>query len=236
MGDQQGRLELEGPFIRAPVEGLSQVFRSTQKTVVREMGVISHMVEELAAVDPSKPPVSCGDGEEVDRRLEEMIERLEALKVTVQRADAKEAKFACCARERISNLAVPNEYMSDKADTTSSVTALRMWEDRRIDRWVGDFLLQRGHSAVAGAFAASQQLEGLLDSELHERIALAANALRDEGDCRPALEWCEDNAAKLRRRGSTLEFQLRKREFVDMVRKGCRNQALDYAEQYLSPW
>ena len=37
-------------------------------------------------------------------------------------------------------------------------------------------------------------------------------------DLQPALQWCEDNGSRLRKLESTLEFRVRMRDFLEMVR------------------
>lgn len=43
-------------------------------------------------------------------------------------------------------------------------------------------------------------------------------------DLGPALRWCEDNASRLRKLESTLEFRVREKDFLEMVRENKREE------------
>ena len=43
-------------------------------------------------------------------------------------------------------------------------------------------------------------------------------------DLGPALRWCEDNASRLRKLESKLEFRVRERAFLEMVRANQREE------------
>ena len=45
-------------------------------------------------------------------------------------------------------------------------------------------------------------------------------------DTGPCLAWCYENRSKLRRLKSTLEFQLRLQDFIELVRLNRRVQAI----------
>lgn len=54
--------------------------------------------------------------------------------------------------------------------------------------------------------------------------------------CAAAIAWCADNAARLSKLRSTLPFQLRRQEFVELVRAGRRAEAIAYARRHLARW
>lgn len=43
-------------------------------------------------------------------------------------------------------------------------------------------------------------------------------------DLGPALRWCEDNASRLRKLESTLEFRVREKAFLEMVRENKKEE------------
>ena len=43
-------------------------------------------------------------------------------------------------------------------------------------------------------------------------------------DLGPALRWCEDNASRLRKLESKLEFRVRERAFLEMVRENHKEE------------
>jgi len=46
--------------------------------------------------------------------------------------------------------------------------------------------------------------------------------------------WCYENKSKLRKIHSTLELEIRVQEFVELVRKGRRVDAVKHARKYLA--
>lgn len=52
----------------------------------------------------------------------------------------------------------------------------------------------------------------------HVEVAIRAK------DVGPALRWCEDNASRLRKLESKLEFRVRERAFLEMVRANNREE------------
>ena len=55
---------------------------------------------------------------------------------------------------------------------------------------------------------------------------------RDTSKC---LAWCHDNKSKLRKLKSSLEFNLRLQEFVELVKGGRKGEAVRHARKYLAP-
>lgn len=56
------------------------------------------------------------------------------------------------------------------------------------------------------------------------------------GNLEPALNWAMTQKQHLRQNGSTLELKLHQLQFMEMLKKGTRNEALVYAKKYLAPF
>ena len=68
--------------------------------------------------------------------------------------------------------------------------------------------------------------------EPRECVWQVEDALRQRS-CTECLQWCADNRAKLRKTKSTLEFQLRLQEYIELIRGGQLAQALAYTRKHL---
>uniref|UniRef100_F6HW62 Protein RMD5-like n=2 Tax=Vitis vinifera TaxID=29760 RepID=F6HW62_VITVI len=55
-------------------------------------------------------------------------------------------------------------------------------------------------------------------------------------DLEPALNWVSNNREKLKQNGSNLELKLHRLQFVEILQKGGRADALNYARTYLAPF
>jgi macrophage erythroblast attacher len=106
-----------------------------------------------------------------------------------------------------------------------------------LDVAIADHLLRSGHLAAARAVhraALDETQRSLVDMDALTAVHAAAAALRRH-DLSPALAWVHDNASRLRRVDSVLEFALRRQEFIELVRAGHRSAAMDHAGTHLAP-
>lgn len=55
------------------------------------------------------------------------------------------------------------------------------------------------------------------------------------GELEPALEWAAINREKLNQSGSNIELQLRRLQFIDILQKKGRDEALKYCRKYMTP-
>jgi hypothetical protein len=100
-----------------------------------------------------------------------------------------------------------------------------------------EFLLRHRCIDSARAVLESMGAEAaeLADFDVLLGILDVAQRLRRDRELAPAVRWAADNASRLRRIESTLEFALRKQEFVEIVRRGDVAAALEHASVYLAP-
>ncbi|KAI9220803.1 CTLH/CRA C-terminal to lish motif domain-containing protein [Blastocladiella britannica] len=66
--------------------------------------------------------------------------------------------------------------------------------------------------------------------------ALKITASLDDGRCTEALAWCAENKTALKKIKSTLEFNLRLQEYIELVVRDSVPAALAYAKEHLTPF
>lgn len=132
-----------------------------------------------------------------------------------------------CARTRVRLLhlqdlgkPMPNHYID--------------WNRGRIDRILVDYMLRRGHISAAEALESSKALTYLTDVHIFKAVSDIMLSLK-EHDCSLALRWCKQNASRLSKHRSILQFQLHVQEFVELVRQKRTMDALSYAQKNLAP-
>jgi len=54
--------------------------------------------------------------------------------------------------------------------------------------------------------------------------------------CTEALAWCSENKTALRKIKSTLEFELRLQEYIELARARKKQEAMAYSHKYLASW
>lgn len=138
------------------------------------------------------------------------------------------------------------------------------WTSLRLDRMLVDYLLRQHWPRTASLLARTHHLEKLVDTDLFKEIAAveetmvyvppskavgSSNGRLELGQddqtspsptrptCTAALAWCTENKAALKKARSTLEFELRLQEFIELVRvrsSASLKQAVQYARKHLA--
>ena len=75
----------------------------------------------------------------------------------------------------------------------------------------------------------------LVDTELIKQSMQISDAL-SKGNCQPALQWCLEHRAVLKKADNNLEFRLRQQEFVELCRREKFQEALAYAKKHFVPF
>jgi len=107
------------------------------------------------------------------------------------------------------------------------------WKKSRLDRLLVEYLLRTGCYNTATKLAASRGIEGLtnLDVFLVAREVEQSLAARDTTKC---LAWCHDNKSKLRKLNSSLEFNVRMQEFIELIKGDRRIDAIRHARKHFT--
>nr|CAD7195077.1 unnamed protein product [Timema douglasi]CAD7411704.1 unnamed protein product [Timema poppensis] len=210
---------------QVPYELLNKKFRAAQKQLDRE---VSHV--QAAALELERglhgESVKAGD---ISRLLGGMVERLQVLKRKAEESISEELEAAYVCKRRL-------EHLKEHAGTgtsESSASAVNLWRRRRLDRMLVEYFLRRGYYGAATRLAHRSDLRDLtnIDVFLVSREVERSLARRETAKC---LAWCHDNRSKLRKLKSTMEFNLRIQEFVELVRADRRMEAVRHARKYFS--
>merc|ERR1711991_619874 len=91
------------------------------------------------------------------------------------------------------------------------------WHSLQINRMIVDYMLRGGHYDVAMKLAQSENIEMLVDGNIFKYARKIFDGLKNKS-CTEALQWCKENASKLKKFESTLEFDLKIQEFIELAR------------------
>ncbi|KAF8637855.1 hypothetical protein AX17_002481 [Amanita inopinata Kibby_2008] len=221
----EGVLLLEQPFAKVPYENYRKIFRTSQKHIEREFTAVQSTSAELA-----KAAAGPMDQDEALRSIENMIGRVENLKRKL--SDLQETAgrpTQDVMRERLNHLATVENIESMNSPEFSR------WAETRLDRWLVDWSLRNGKEQTARQLAMEKDIETLVDIDLFTDIKRIEDALSHHS-CAEALAWCNENKASLRKMKSTLEFDLRLQEYIELARARKAMEAISYARKYLVPW
>jgi len=93
-----------------------------------------------------------------------------------------------------------------------------------------------GSTTPANAKTSSNEIvhfSDLVSLEVYQSEIKIIRALQKH-NCKLALKWCDENRSSLKKFGSSLEFELKLQEFIELVRKDDVLKAIEYARQNLT--
>lgn len=226
---------LEYTLVRISCEALSSHFQRVRKQVMRELGQIVTLLKKQ---------------DNPDSTTDALRVRLLHLREALVAADAQEKDLLERCQRKLQTLATAQK--DEEASPSSSIGppqypsrhGLTLRRKLQLERLVGEYLLRQGYLESLSLLekeGASTQGAGaggvgkLFDLDIFIKCRAVERQLVEKRDCMGALAWCADHASKLRRLNCPLEFQLHKQQFLELVRKGHRIQALEYASEHLDP-
>jgi len=122
-----------------------------------------------------------------------------------------------------------------KAFESGRPEEVEQWTRQRVDRILVDHLLREGYYRTAAVLAEEGKLQDYVDLDMFAATRRVEDSLKGRS-CAEALAWCSENRSKLRKLKSSLEFNLRLQEYIELVRFGKFNNAITYARKYLTMW
>lgn len=104
--------------------------------------------------------------------------------------------------------------------------------EQRIPRLIADHLLRTWSLEAAKEFIKEANLENLVDYDLYVKISPIVLDL-EKKQCQEALNWCAENKSRLSKLENDFEYQLHSQVFIELVRKGKKMEAIQYAKKNL---
>ncbi|TFK73498.1 hypothetical protein BDN72DRAFT_814449 [Pluteus cervinus] len=222
----EGILMFEQPFAKVPYENYRKAFRTSQRNIERDFTPVQNTANELLA-NAKRGSLNAQDA---ISSIEGMIGKVESLKrklSDLQETSARPTQDVI--RERLQHLS-----SMESVSSTSSPEFAR-WADTRLDRWLVDWCLRNGKENTAKKISKQKDIATLVDIDLFTDIRRIEDALLRHS-CTEALAWCTENKSALRKIKSTLEFDLRLQEYIELSRVRKAPEAIAYSRKYLLPW
>jgi len=115
------------------------------------------------------------------------------------------------------------EHLKEYA--TPQATSLNLWRRRRLDRMLVEYFLRRGYYGAALKLAGESELQELTNLEVFLVSREVEQSLAEHQTAK-CLAWCHDNKSKLRKLKSSMEFNIRIQEFVQLIKSNNRLDAV----------
>ncbi|XP_074108284.1 E3 ubiquitin-protein transferase Katazuke [Cotesia typhae] len=210
---------MEHPTLKVPYELLNKKFRSTQKVLDREVSHVQIAANELEkGINNNNGHATTG---EISRLLGGVVAKLQVLKRKAEESISEELQAGMVCKRRLDHL---------KEHGSSSPSVVNQWRRQRLDRMLVEYFLRKGYYKTAMKLADTTELRELtnIDVFMVSREVEISLANHETARC---LGWCHDNRSKLRKLGSTMEFNLRVQEFIELVRADRRLDAVKHARK-----
>ncbi|KAJ3440408.1 e3 ubiquitin-protein transferase maea [Anaeramoeba flamelloides] len=105
-----------------------------------------------------------------------------------------------------------------------------------LNRKLTEYMFRKGYNKTGAMLTEKHQfLKQLVDQSLFLQGKKVSVSL-SKYDLSVPLKWCLINRSKLKKIDSRFEFQLKKQQFIEIMRKGNRKQAINYARKNFPPW
>ncbi|VDI77842.1 macrophage erythroblast attacher [Mytilus galloprovincialis] len=210
---------LEHPTLKVPYEILNKKFRSAQKTIDREISHVHTASSDIEACLEDKKKIK-----DVSRVIDNMVEKLCLLKRKADESINEELEAARVIKRRVDHL--------KEAELLHPHTK-PLWHKKRLDRMLVEYFLRAGFYNTAIKLAQQSEIEDLTNIELFLTSKKIEESLQRK-EVVPCLTWCYENKNKLRKMKSTLEFKLRKQEFIEHIRNSRCLEAVKHARKHFS--
>ncbi|KAI8093592.1 CTLH/CRA C-terminal to lish motif domain-containing protein [Halteromyces radiatus] len=218
-------IELEQPFIKVPYEQLKKSFRHSAKYIDKEVTDLNDKIEScISASERNELPL-----DKATTILEELSKKVEKLNKRIRNNQQEEAQHIRRIRARLENLGTITDVTSPKSPE------FQRWTQLRLNRVIVDYLLREGLTETAKRMAEENGIQDMVDIQLFAQSEKVEEALQRHS-CKECLQWCAENKSSLKKMKSTLEFNLRLQEHIELVRSGKGLEAVAYAKKYLVPW
>ncbi|KAI8989264.1 CTLH/CRA C-terminal to lish motif domain-containing protein [Pilobolus umbonatus] len=215
-------IELESSFIRVPYEQLRKSLRLQYKYIEKELLHINSKIEHCLKNKSLSP-------EKASEVLHDLTKSLNKLTTKLDRLKEEERIYTTRIDKRLHYLQQIENVTSPKSPEFIS------WSKIKLDRVIVDYLLREGMTETAKEVARIGGIEDMVEIELFGQSEAVEMALKRHS-CKECLQWCSDNRSGLKKMKSTLEFDLRLQEHIELARANKGLEAIAYAQKYLSPW
>ncbi|KAG1045497.1 hypothetical protein G6F25_000753 [Rhizopus arrhizus] len=215
-------IELEPSFIKVPYEQLRKSFKHEYKYLEKELIAVQDNIESCL----NDAELST---EKAAETIDSLMKQVKKLMLKMEKYKQEGEKHSRRIEKRVMNLNEIDKVTSPKSPEFMS------WSKTRLNRLIVDYLLRQGLAETAKSVAAEGKIEDLVDIELFEQAEKIEQALESHS-CKECLQWCSENRSSLKKMKSTLEFNLRLQEHIELARASKGIEAIKYAQKHLAPW
>jgi len=211
-------------MLKVPYECLSLESRRLQKKVEKVVSnsiAVTNGLSNKIREKEEKVPSAPSDGKPADVNWDKVVGNLEKVKNMLQATKKKLSesnrynnRIVCKCEKRLS-------FIKDRNREKETMVL------------IADHLLRHGYRDSAKLIAERSNVAEIVDDVVLENVHHVSMQLRDQ-NLEPALKWCMDRKSRLKKMNSSLEFELHRIAFLQLVRSGKHEEAVYYAKKHLA--
>ncbi|KAI9031757.1 CTLH/CRA C-terminal to lish motif domain-containing protein [Phycomyces nitens] len=218
-------IELEQPFVKVPYEQLRKSFRQVYKYTEKELTNLNDKIDRcIQSANYGKLAP-----EKAQLTLDELISQVDAMTRKLEKVKENESEHTRRIKARLDDLNQVSGAVSAKTPE------FQRWTKTRLNRVIVDYLLREGLTETAQRMAVENGIEFMVDVQLFAQCEKVEASLKRRS-CKECLQWCADNRSGLKKIKSTLEFNLRVQEYIELMRMSEIVKGIIYSRKYLVPW
>jgi len=232
---------MEHHTLKVPYELLNKKFRLAQKVLDREASHVqaaSHDLEKALKQEHVPEKLTLRQQQpNLYELLGTLEERLLQFRAKSHEAVSEEVEVGQCCKRRVDHLkdGCQSAYSSlIEGNIGTANDQSQAWRKTRLDRMLVEHFLRSGYYDSAIGLAQTAGIQDLTNINLFLVAKDVEEALTRQ-DTSKCLAWCHDNKSKLRKMKSTLEFNVRLQEFIELVKKREKLEAVKHARKFMSP-
>ncbi|KAK9456568.1 CTLH/CRA C-terminal to lish motif domain-containing protein [Dipodascopsis uninucleata] len=219
----ENHVMLEQALLKLPHFLMRQNFKTSQKYLERESSYLNS-----AATDALN---KCLNGsatlDDSIKQVDLMISRMENLKRKLENLNEDEEVLMTKSKARIGYL--QDLYSINSTDDKE----YEKWSRIRLHRLLVDHLLRQGYSESALALIdTNDNIKDLVDVNVLLQCKNIEQSLRKRSTAE-CLAWCQENKSYLKKANSSLEFDVRLQQYIELIREGKPIEAIKYSAKYL---
>lgn len=112
-----------------------------------------------------------------------------------------------------------------------AIAAANQWKKIRLNRLIVEHFLRLGYYDTAEILANRSGIRDITNIDIFQ-VSREVERDLSEHNTTKCIMWCLDNKSKLRKINSDIEFKLRQQEFIELIRKGERLNAVKHAQKF----
>ncbi|KAJ5069741.1 e3 ubiquitin-protein transferase maea [Anaeramoeba ignava] len=220
------------PLLKPSYELLSKLFHKKYKRIEKEFKYLSDEIEKITK-NPNE------NKKEITAKLIKLHNHSKLLQKKLNQTSQIEKKIIQRTKKRIEYLeqqSLSKEKMNEKKPKSKNEENEDIKKKRLLtSQMILDFLIREDILETAKLLSKTEGFEQLIDIEIFNDSKRITKSLQNHS-IKESLQWCAENRSRLRKINSSFEFELRRQEFIELLRKEEKLKAIQYAKKFLAPF